>query len=314
MRNNSFFLRLFIIGMILTCFTIIPIPGQKAKIEKKDGLTLIYNPKKPVKKAGSPSTLLLNPDLRIGDKIEDENYSFSRIGGVEVDKDEDIIVIDEKEVIFKIYDKNGKYLRTFGKRGQGPCEFQNAARVVLKGGKDIVVMDRGNNRFSYYSKEGECLKEIPLGKYSSTSRVKPDSKGYIYADTADFDTDKRIDKIIRFDPEFKILAVVAEAEVARKPSEFSLISEWFMFVVLENDHLVWGRNNKYEFTVLNPDGTPTKKIIKDYDPVKITKKMQAVLDKIQEQGVFWDSHWEKINISTRRALIKYDLVERIYFS
>ena len=98
MRNNSFFLRSFMVGMILTCFTIIPIPGQKAKIEKKDGLTIIYNPKKPVKKAGSPSTLVLNPDIRIGDRIDDENYSFSRIGGVEVDMDEDIIVIDEEGV------------------------------------------------------------------------------------------------------------------------------------------------------------------------------------------------------------------------
>lgn len=259
---------------ILACLLIIPIQGQEAKIEKKDGMTIIRNPKEPVKKPGAPSSLVLIQDLCIGDSADDENYMFSEIGSVMVDVEEDIIVIDSKEVVIKVFDKTGKHLRTFGKRGGGPGEFNTAARIVLKGGKDIVVLDRGNNRLSYYSKEGQCLKEIHLGKYSSISRAKPDSRGYIYADTMTVDGDTGIYEIIKFDPELNMIETLARAEQIRKFPEVNPVPEWFMYMVMEDDRFIWGRNTKYELTIHDPEGRPVKKIIKDYDPVKITKKEQ----------------------------------------
>jgi hypothetical protein len=251
-----------------------PCFAQKIKIEKKDGLIIIHNPKEPVKKPGALSSLALIQDLCIGDSADDENYMFSEIGGVMVDVEEDIIVIDSKEVVIKVYDKTGKHLRTFGKRGGGPGEFNTAARIVLKGGKDIVVLDRGNNRLSYYSKEGQCLKEIPLGKYSSISRAKPDSRGYIYADTMTVDGDTGIYEIVKFDPELNMIETLARAERVRKFPEVNPVSEWFMYLVLEDDRFIWGWNTNYEFTIHDPDGTRVKKIIKEFDPVKITKTEQ----------------------------------------
>lgn len=248
--------------------------AQKVQIENKEGVTIVHNPKNPVKKTGAPSSLDLIRDLCIGDSADDENYMFSQIGGVMVDVEEDIIVIDQKEVVIKVYDKNGKHLKTFGKRGGGPGEFNTASRIVLKGGKDIVVLDNGNNRLSYYSKEGQCLKEISLGKYSSITRAKPDSRGNIYADTMTVDGDTGIYEIVKFDPELNVIDTLAKVEQVRKPLEYNPINEWFMYMVLENDCFIWGWNTKYELTIHDPDGTPVKKIITDYDPVKITKKEQ----------------------------------------
>jgi len=261
--------------MLSPCF------AQELKIEKKDGVTVVHNPKEPVKKAGAPSSLALIQDLCIGDSSDDENYMFSTIGGVMVDVEEDIIVIDEKEVVIKVYDKTGKHLRTFGKRGGGPGEFNTARRIVLKGGKDIVVMDRGNNRLSYYSKEGQCLQEISLGKYSSISRTKVDSRGYIYADTMTVDGDTGIYEIVKFDPELNVLDTLAKEEQVRKFPEVNPVPEWFMYMVLEDDRFIWGWNAKYELTIHDPDGTPIKKIIKEYEPVRITKKEQ---EKIMEES------------------------------
>jgi len=240
------------------------------KIEKKDGLTVVHNPKKAIRKAGSPSSLVLTLDLSIGKSAADENALFSIIGGVLVDVDEDIIVIDEREVVIKVFDKTGKHVRTFGKRGQGPGELQSASRIVLKGGKDIAILDTANNRFSYYSKTGQCLKEMGLRKYSSVRRIKPDSKGYIYADSTTVDEGKLIDKIMKFDPEFHMIDTVAEAERISKVYEFNPIPEWFMYDVMDDDRFIWGRNTKYEFTILDPDGKPLRKILKDYSPVKIS--------------------------------------------
>lgn len=258
---------------------LLPCTAQEAKIEKKDGVIIVHNPKDPVKKPGTPSTLVLIQDLCIGKSSDDINSMFSLIGGVMVDIDEDIIVIDEREMIIKVFDKTGKHLRTFGKRGQGPGEFSSAYRIGLKGGKDIVILDNGNNRLYYYSKEGECLKQTPLGKYTSISRAKPDSRGYIYADTITVEGDVGIEEIIKFDSEFNKIEALAKAEMERKFPEVNLVPEWFMYTVLEDDRFIWGRNTQYELTIHAPDGTPVKKIIKDYDPVKITKKDQEKLIK-----------------------------------
>jgi len=141
------------------------------------------------------------------------------------------------------------------------------------------VLDRGNNRLSYYSKEGQCLQEISLGKYSSLQRAKPDSRGYIYADIMSVDGDTGILEIKRFDPELNVIDTLAKVEQVRKPLEFNPVDEWFMYMVLEDDRFIWGWNTEYELTIHDPDGKPVKKIIKDYDPVKITKKEQEKITK-----------------------------------
>jgi len=50
-----------------------PCSAQKIKIEKIDGVTIVYNPKDPVKKAGAPPSLDLVQDLCIGD-CEDDRF------------------------------------------------------------------------------------------------------------------------------------------------------------------------------------------------------------------------------------------------
>jgi hypothetical protein len=286
MKSTSKYQGLILVGIILASVLGAPSSGQEAKIEQKDGLTIVHNPKQPVQEKGFPSKLSLKQDLCIGKILEGEDYIFSQIGGVAVDVEEDIIVIDEKEIVVKVFDKTGKHIRTFGKRGQGPGEFASVARIVLKGGKDIVLLDISNGRFSYYSKEGKCLKEIKLGK-NLISRVKPDSRGFIYADTMIRDGNNVIDTIMRFNPEFENYETVAENKRNVNYRELNLVSEWYMYNVMEDDRFIWGRNTDYEFTILNQEGKPIKKIIKDYNPVKIMKeeREKIIAERFGERGV-----------------------------
>jgi hypothetical protein len=82
----SFKFTVIFLWVVLLIFS--PCLAQKIKIENKDGVTIVHNPKEPVKKPGSPSSLDLIQDLCIGNSADDENYMFSRIGGVMVDVDE----------------------------------------------------------------------------------------------------------------------------------------------------------------------------------------------------------------------------------
>jgi len=69
-------------------------------------------------------TYELEEELSIGRDVDDEDYIFHRPFDVKVAADGKIFVLDWGDSTFKIYDNEGKYIRTIGGRGQGPGEFE----------------------------------------------------------------------------------------------------------------------------------------------------------------------------------------------
>jgi len=66
MKRISKYQGLILVGIILASLFGAPNSWQKAKIEKRNGLTIIHNPKGPVQEKGFPSRLSLKQDLCIG--------------------------------------------------------------------------------------------------------------------------------------------------------------------------------------------------------------------------------------------------------
>jgi DNA-binding beta-propeller fold protein YncE len=65
-----------------------------------------------------------------------------------------------------VFDKNGKYLRSFGKAGMGPGEFRTPHALAFDSKGNLVVADRHNHRVQLLTKTGEFLRE-----YDDFSRV-----------------------------------------------------------------------------------------------------------------------------------------------
>ncbi len=241
--------------------------AQEAKIEKIDGVVIIHNPKKPVDLPGIPNTLKLREDLRIGIESGDENYMFSQLYSIQVSDEEEIIAYDGQEVSIKVFDRDGKFIRKFGQKGQGPGEIQSVSYINLIGEK-INVWDRGNNRFSYYSIEGECIKEIPTGKYRPLE-AKADSSGNIYGFALIIGKKVTMD-FVKFNQEFKPTLTIASREMPKEPPP-AILLEFIHFHVLKDDYFIWGRTYNYEFSILNSDGKLIRQIKKDYNPIRVTK-------------------------------------------
>jgi hypothetical protein len=259
--------RMFSLVLFL-CFSFLtaPINAQKVRVEQEGGVTVVYNPKEPMSLPGGPSGLLFKEELLLGIESRDPDYMFSEITSLLVDADENMIVSDEKDACIKIFDKNGKFIRRFGKKGQGPGEIQSFGRMSLCGDL-IAINDIGNSRFSYFTKNGDLVRHVPIGKYRSPGAMA-DSRGYIYGDILSFE-DGPMGKLIRFDREFKPLSTIATMELPKQVPP-AILLERFYFRIRENDSLVWGRSYKYELNILNPDGELEMRIIRDYDPVKVT--------------------------------------------
>jgi hypothetical protein len=188
-----------------------------------------------------------------------------------------------KEIKVKVYDKNGKFLRSFGKKGKGPGEIETPIRMEMTRDGKIVIDDMGNNKLIFFGPDGTCIKELPTGKYWALIRFKFDSRGDIYADTRAYEETKMTSELKKFDPDFKPLATFASFIDKRPdPRTDSAFRPVFSLQMRRDDLLIWtiAETEKYEFTIVESAGKTVRRIIRAYDPVKITGAMKDRL--IQE--------------------------------
>ena len=244
--------------------------AQEIKIKTENGIPVVYNPKEPVPLKGQPSHLTLKPDFTIGLETEDTNYAFSGLQHTQVDEQDYIYAADWKETLIKVYDKNGKHVRSFGRKGQGPGEIGMPFYLGIFQGNSVVVNDQANAKFIFFSREGEFLKEIPMGKYRSLTRFKVDSEGCFYAISRTFDEAKTTYELKKFSPSLDPLATFASFEEMRTPQVVQAFSPPNFIQMTRDENIVWLDPLRYELTLMNREGKALRRIIKDYDPVKIT--------------------------------------------
>ena len=77
-----------------------------------------------------------------------------------------------------VFDKAGKYLREFGKKGTGPSEFDQPHGLAFDSKGRLFVADRSNNRIQILDKSGKFLEE--WHQFSRPSGIFIDRNDMIY--------------------------------------------------------------------------------------------------------------------------------------
>ncbi len=287
-------------------------------VEAQTGVQVVKNPRKPVAVAGQPSSLTLKEDLVIGLTGGPEGDLFAELRSVGVDDQENIWTLDSEDVKVRIFDKTGKPVITFGKKGQGPKELLGPFRMVVRGDGTAAFMD--NTKLAFYGRDGQCRRELLLSRRGS-SRMKFDPKGCIYLDAWEYGPDpssktmKQTWKITKYDADLKLLKTFPIAEASAALYAVDFFSPTLYFHVTADSRLIWVMTSKYEFNVLDPDGRTMLKIIKDYEP----RKISAAEEKNLMKARYGDRQLPariKINIPPAYLPLSYILVdddtERIY--
>jgi DNA-binding beta-propeller fold protein YncE len=76
------------------------------------------------------------------------------------------------------FDRTGKYLGEFGKKGSGPGEFLQPHALALAPDGTLVVGDRSNNRVQILTTDGKFIREFH--SFSRPSGVAVDRNGMLY--------------------------------------------------------------------------------------------------------------------------------------
>ncbi len=100
--------------------------------------------------------------LEIGDDSK-EKYTFFSIGDITTDSNGNIYVFDSKGYVLRKYDKNGRFVKQTGRRGQGPGDFSFSSSLSFSNNK-LYVYDSNNRRIGIYDTELNLLKYMKLDK------------------------------------------------------------------------------------------------------------------------------------------------------
>jgi hypothetical protein len=258
---------------------------QKAEwrgtIEEVDGVTVVKNPKEPMY---GEDVFSLDEGLSIGEAEGKEEYMFSQIIDVGVDDEENIYILDFLESHLKVFNKSGEYLRTVGRRGQGPGEIQRAMNIYITHGNEILINDRGARYFHFITLGGQYIRSIYQGRMS---RPKVDTQNNIVARETVMNTNEVRFILKKFDSEMNELFTIFSYEREPSPGVLNLFAPRCYWEINKNDTIIWGYADKYEFQIHDSDGRLIRKIIKDYSPVIITKeeKQEWTESRYGEQGV-----------------------------
>ena len=245
--------------------------GEKADVERAEGIPVIRNPKEPVAVNGKLAKLILEEELSIGEPEGREEHMFSEVPSVAVDDDENIYVLDYQRSHVRIFNDRGEYLTSIGKSGQGPLEFIEPWSLLISHEKHLVVNDSGNNLLKFFTLDGKFIKSLSTATLRFFSRFKMDSQGYITARTARYDAKDAWFEVSRFDPELNLIKVIASYNYPFR-SDFNPYRSHFHWQIRKNDTLIIGLPEEYELQLMTPEGEVIKRIVKDYDPSEITEE------------------------------------------
>lgn len=108
--------------------------------------------------------------------------TFNRPSGVVVAANGDIFVADghggESNARVVKFSKDGKFIKTWGRKGTGPGEFGELHGITVDSKGRVLVADRGNNRIQVFDEDGNFLDQWT--QFGRPSEIFLGENGTIY--------------------------------------------------------------------------------------------------------------------------------------
>jgi hypothetical protein len=246
----------------------------KGTIEEVDGVTVVKNPKEPMY---GKEVFSLEEELSIGEAEGRKEYMFSEIGTLAVDDEERIYISDWKETHIKAFDKDGAYLMTIGRKGQGPGEFERISGMQFTHQKELLVFDMNMRRLSFFTADGKLIETLSISELRPFKLNVNSRRNLIIQSVAlDLLTNQSISELKIYDPKLSLLKTIT---TSGPKSLFNPFDPFLIWKLAKNDTIIYGYNEAYELQIFDPGGKLIKKIVREYDPVEITKEEKQEAEK-----------------------------------
>lgn len=155
---------------------------RNVTIENVKGVTYVRNPKQGLWDSAGKAKIRLVQEIQIGKLDGQEEFLFVYISDATVTGKGDIYVADRQLNEVRKFDREGRYLLTIGRKGQGPGEFQSIRTLSVNKQNDLFVYDNMLGRISIFSERGEhkeTSKKLLAGSWIEPCEIFFHNKDYV---------------------------------------------------------------------------------------------------------------------------------------
>lgn len=144
--------------------------------EIKDGVKTVANPDFP---RDGRFTAKLTEEMSCGEEGGPEAGILNKPLELDVDAQGNVYAMDMGDVNIKVYDSQGRFLRTIGRQGQGPGEFGGLAFFRLLSDGRLCALDTMQHRIIIFAADGRYLSGFSLEGYFRAMSVDGQDKLYL---------------------------------------------------------------------------------------------------------------------------------------
>ncbi|MBM3293668.1 MAG: 6-bladed beta-propeller [Candidatus Aminicenantes bacterium] len=224
--------------------------------------------------------------MSCGEETTAEAAMFNKPLDLKVDAQGRVYVMDWGDMHIKVYDGQGRFLRTLSRQGQGPGEFDTPAFFSLMTDGRICILDGRQRRVTLLTNEGQYLSSFPLDAYYRSLAVDGQNRLYLAkwetAGELKLSTEYReipyVTRIFRTDASGKEMTHLAdflgESMIMKVVGQGS-VSAGGLYTIAWNINrrgkIYGGYNENYLLAAYGTDGKPEFAFGREFNPLKNPK-------------------------------------------
>lgn len=200
-----------------------------------------------------------------------------------MDEDGNFYVLNSGNFRIQVYDRYGKYIKSIGKKGQGPGEFESPFEIELDKKGNIYVYDFAKRGLLVFDKEGNYLRRIPINYSLGNFKITDDGSLFCiisqhtekgeFLTFLKFNNDGKINKEIK-----KILdesmTTIGTGTMIYGFSHSFVFEPFFYFSELLNQ-FIYGESSRYELSAISPSGDVVFKFRKEEKEIPVTSREKS---------------------------------------
>ena len=242
------------------------VPTWKGKIVKEGEITVVQNPKEPIYR---DPILTLKEDLIVGGSKAQGESAFSMAWSIAVDNGGNIYVGDLKQACVKVFDKAGAYLRTIGRRGQGPGEMSGVLSVCVNPSNQELIVSEAH-KLIFFDLQGQFKRNLMLRGMATHASL--DRQGNVFAWISDIRERRSIFRL--FSPD--MTEILSDIVVIPDRPDLNMYSPRDYWILDPQGRLIFGYPKTYEISFYDEHLKIAKKIVRAYEPVKVTEEDKKI--------------------------------------
>jgi len=251
--------------------------AAEPKVEMIEGVTYIHNLSTPLHPNKAVS---FEEEFTFKEKDESGEIRLFKPFRYVIDDKDNVYISDESDMAIKVFDLQRKYLRTIGRKGNGPGEFETIGDMAFLPDGRLLVTDYQTRRTSFFSPDGQFISSFQWKKfysrvyltshtsYTVNENVFSEEKTELWIKTIDFSGEDLLTFGKFTFPEMKTLRQGNIAFVTSVP--------WSPSSIFAGDQkrqwLYHCLNDKFLIEIYDQQGRLFRKIDRPYTPLPVTSE------------------------------------------